>query len=239
MSASPFVTEDAARRAVIDACLRMNALGINHGKAGNVSVRWSRGAADGYLITPSAVPYESLTEDDIVWLPLGAPAPAPAAGELFESAPPPRRTPSTEWRMHRLLYERGDGPAAGAVVHAHSSHATTLACLPRVQQHGIPPFHYMIAVAGGHDIRCASYATFGSEELAAAIGPAIAGRNACLIANHGLLVCGATLDAALALAVEVEALARMYWQALQLGEPVLLPAAEMDRVLEKFRDYGR
>ncbi len=237
MSAPAFATEDAARRAVIEACLRMNALGINHGNAGNVSVRWSRAAADGYLITPSAVPYESLVEDDVVWLPLGAPS--VPAGELFEPAAPPRRTPSTEWRMHRLLYERSDEPAAGAVVHAHSSYATTLACLARVQQHGIPPFHYMIAMGGGHDIRCAPYATFGSEELAAAIGPAIAGRNACLLANHGLLACGATLDDALALAVEVEALARMYWQALQLGEPVLLPRAEMDRVLEKFRGYGR
>lgn len=232
-----FANENAARRAVIDTCRAMNASGVNHGKAGNVSVRWSRGGRDGFLVTPSGVAYDTLADDDIVWLPLGSDV--PAAGSLFAPAPAPARPPSTEWRMHRRLYERTDLPPPGAVVHTHSCYATTLACLPRVQQEGIPPFHYMIAVAGGHDLRCARYATFGTEELSANVAQAIAGRHACLIANHGVIATGDTVDAALALAVEIESLARMYWQALQLGEPVRLPPDEMDRVLAKFADYGR
>jgi L-fuculose-phosphate aldolase len=122
-------------------------------------------------------------------------------------------------------------------VHTHASHCTTLACLPAVQRGGIPAFHYMVAVAGGHDIRCAPYATFGTQQLSDHALAALAGRSACLLANHGMVAVGATLEAALATAVEVEALARMYWQALQLGEPVVLPDDEMARVLERFADY--
>ena len=121
------------------------------------------------------------------------------------------------------------------MVHCHSSFATSLACLRR----GIPAFHYEVAFAGGADIRCADYATFGTQELSDNALAALEGRKACLLANHGTLAFGPTLDAAFSLAEKVEALARMYWQALQVGEPVLLDAAEMERVLERFKDYGR
>ncbi len=141
--------------------------------------------------------------------------------------------PSSEWRFHRDIYAaRGD---AQAIVHTHAPFATTLACMHR----GIPPFHYMVAVAGGNDIRCAPYATFGTQELSDHAVAALAGRRACLLANHGMIAVGASLERALALAVEVETLAETYWRALQVGEPVLLPDAEMARVLEKFATYGQ
>jgi L-fuculose-phosphate aldolase len=120
-------------------------------------------------------------------------------------------------------------------VHAHPTYSTALACHAR----GIPAFHYMVAVAGGRDIRCAGYATFGSQELAERTVEALSQRRACLLAHHGLVALGDSPAAALALAVEVETLARQYWHALQLGEPPRLDDAEMDRVLVKFQDYGR
>lgn len=220
--------EDAARAAIVDACLRMNALGVNQGKAGNVSLRWDRGAAEGMLVTPSALAYERMGGDDIVWMALAADDGAPAVDGLHP--------PSSEWRIHRDLYLAR--PEAGAVVHAHPPFATTLACSARGQAGGIPAFHYMVAVAGGGDIRCAPYATFGTQELSAGALAALRGRRACLLANHGMLAFGASLESALALAVEVETLARMYWQVLQLGDPVILDEAQMLRVRERFGAYG-
>jgi L-fuculose-phosphate aldolase len=238
-------SENAARRSLIDCCLRMNALGINQGKSGNASVRWHRGGKDGYLITPSGLPYDETREDDIVWLALDADADRPgldAGDEVFPQTQreAPAAVASSEWQMHRAIYRARD---AGAVVHTHSPYATSLACLPRIQQHGVPAFHYMIAVAGGANIRCASYATFGTQALADLALAALADRRACLLANHGQIAFAAAgpgaLAAALALAVEVETLARMYWQALQIGEPAILDDAEMARVLQKFKTYGR
>ena len=235
--------ENAARRAIVDACLKMGALGLNPGRAGNVSLRWHRGGprGTGMLITPAAMPYDMMDADDIVWLPLDAVEPdaanASAAGEHAGAGMLPSRRPSSEWRMHRDLYRaRGD---AGAVVHVHSPAATALACLPRVQADGIPAFHYMVAVAGGSDIRCAAYATFGSAELSRLAVAALAGRRACLLANPGTVALAATLAGALELSVELESLARMYAQVLQLGEPVVLPADEMTRVLARFASYRR
>ena len=121
------------------------------------------------------------------------------------------------------------------MVHVHSTHATALSCLRR----GIPAFHYMVAVAGGHDVRCADYATFGTQALSDAMLRALEGRRACLLANHGQIACGPSVARALWLAGEVETLARQLSVATALGEPVILPAAEMDEVLERFRDYGR
>ena len=243
-----FASENAARRAIIDACLAMNSLGINQGKAGNASVRWHRGGQDGYLITPSGLPYQDTREDDIVWLALQADPEQPGpdvAADVFPDtrvdASPPRRalrspvSPSSEWRLHQVIYRSRD---AGAVIHTHSTYATSLACLPRVQQHGIAAFHYMIAVAGGADLRCAPYATFGSKSLADQALAALEGRRACLLANHGQIAFADSLAGALDLAVEVETLARMYWQALQIGEPVILDAAEMAVVIGKFKTYG-
>jgi L-fuculose-phosphate aldolase len=123
----------------------------------------------------------------------------------------------------------------GAIVHTHAPFATTLACLDR----GIPPFHYMVAVAGGADIRCAPYATFGTQQLSDHALAALEGRKACLLAHHGMIAVGGDLASALALAVEVETLAEMYWRALQIAEPALLPREEMDEVLRRFATYGQ
>ncbi|HEX7271841.1 MAG TPA: class II aldolase/adducin family protein [Casimicrobiaceae bacterium] len=210
------MTEMALRREIIATARKMNALGINRGKSGNVSAR----VTGGLLITPTGLEYDSTRPADIVAMTL--------AGKVRGA-----RLPSSEWRFHRDIYaSRRD---AGAIVHAHAAFATTLACLGR----GIPAFHYMIAVAGGRDIRCAPYATFGTQELSDHALRALRGRRACLLANHGMIAIGATLPAALALAVEIEALAEQYWRALQLGRPKLLSKAEMTRVLEKFRTYGQ
>jgi L-fuculose-phosphate aldolase len=206
--------EPALRARVIATARAMNAAGVNRGKAGNVSAR----LRDGFLITPSGLPYEDTEPADIVFV--------SHAGE-----PTGRCAPSSEWRIHRDVY--ATRAEVGAVVHAHAPFATTLACLDR----GIPPFHYMVAVAGGRDIRCASYATFGTQQLSDAVLAALTERRACLLAHHGMLALGATLDAALALAVDVEWLAETYWRALLVGPPTLLSDAEMDRVVAKFADY--
>ncbi|HUK11384.1 MAG TPA: class II aldolase/adducin family protein [Stellaceae bacterium] len=206
----------ALRADVIATARRMNALGINQGKSGNLSQR----IPGGFLVTPTGMDYDTLKPADIV--------PMDFAGR-HQGA----RLPSSEWRFHRdILRAR---PEAEAVIHTHAMFATTLACLGR----GIPSFHYMVAVAGGDDIRCAPYATFGTEELSRCALAALEGRKACLLANHGMIAVGPSLKAALALAVEVETLAAMYWRALQVGEPRLLDRAEMARVLEKFKAYGQ
>lgn len=205
------------RQALIAAAQRMNSLGLNQGKSGNLSLR----VRDGLLITPSGMHYDRLVPADIVFM--------TADGQV----PPGQRKPSSEWRFHvDILNAR---PEAGAIVHAHALHCTAIACLRRP----IPAFHYMVAVAGGDTIRCADYATFGTQDLSAAALAALDGRTACLLANHGMIALGATLDAALALAVEVETLAAMYGQALQIGDPVILLAEEMRIILDKFRTYGR
>ncbi|MBL8421049.1 MAG: class II aldolase/adducin family protein [Dechloromonas sp.] len=190
--------------------------GLNKGTSGNVSVRDS----DGFLITPTGLAYDTLTPDDI---PLMA----------LDGTHVGQRKPSSEWRFHRDLYAAR--PEVGAVLHAHSPFAISLACLRR----DIPPFHYMIARFGGDTVRCADYALFGSAELSTAAMQAMAGRNGCLLANHGLLVAGRDLDEALALAVELEELCEQYWRACQLGRPVLLTPEEMGAVLERFRTYGQ
>lgn len=230
---APARTENDARRALIDACVRMNAAGVNQGKAGNASLRWDRGGAPGLLITPSALAYEAMDADDVVWVSLET-VPGPG-GDVEPRAVDGRRPPSSEWRMHRDVY--ANRPEAGAVVHAHGPYAGTLACSARVQRDGIPAFHYMVAVAGGADIRCAPYATFGTAALSAAARAALDGRRACLLAQHGLVALAGTLEAALELAVEVESLARIYWQTLQVGEPALLDATAMARVHARFARY--
>ncbi len=228
-------TENEARQALIDACLRMAALGLNTGRAGNVSVRWHRGGprGAGMLITPAVMPCETMVIDDIAWLPLDIDDEAVAGGGVAGARPGLRA--SSEWRLHRDTYlARAE---VGAVVHAHSPVASALACVKLVQEHGIPAFHYMIAVAGGADIRCAPYRLFGTGALSEVAGAALAGRRACLLANHGIVALGATLERALEMAAEVESLAAMYAKVLQLGEPVVLSGDEMERVLERFRAY--
>jgi L-fuculose-phosphate aldolase len=211
------------REAVVATARAMNAIGINRGKSGNVSARWQDAAFDGFLVTPTGMPYGDLAATDIVALPIA---------DSADVARGPR-SPSSEWRFHRDIYRARTGTAA--IVHTHAPFATALACLRRA----IPAFHYMVAVAGGRDIRCAPYATFGTQELSDHAVAALADRTACLLANHGMIAIGASLPAALALAVEVETLAEMYWRALLAGEPVLLSDAQMDEVLERFRTYGQ
>lgn len=206
------------RQALLEAARELQRLAMNFGTAGNLSLR----SPDGMLITPSGVPYAELDEPDLVAMALD--------GSVAQADS--RRLPSSEWRFHAVVYTQV--PEAGAVVHAHSTFATTLACMGR----GIPAFHYEVALAGGKDIRCAPYATFGTAELAANAHEALRGRRACLLANHGLLAWGETLERAMSLAVKVEHLAQMYCQCLQLGQPQLLDDEEMARVVEKYRHYG-
>jgi L-fuculose-phosphate aldolase len=212
--------ERPLRESVIATALRMNAAGINRSRSGNVSARWRAGEFDGFLITPTGVAYDRLAADDIVAV-------------TNEGVASGRLAPSSEWRFHRGIYRAR--AEARAIVHTHSPFCTALACLGR----GIPPFHYMVAVAGGRDIRCAPYATFGTQELADAVTSALDGRRACLMANHGMIAFAGDLDRALELAVEVETLAETYWRALQVGEPRLLPDDEMERVIAKFATYGQ
>ena len=210
------MNELALRKQIIAVALQMNARGLNRGKSGNVSARFDAG----FLVTPTGMAYESTQPVDIVAMTKDGTALGP-------------RLPSSEWRFHRDIYAARR--EVGAIVHAHSPFATSIACLGR----DIPPFHYMIAVAGGKDIRCAAYATFGTQQLSDHALCALAGRKACLLANHGMIAVGASLTAALALAVEVEALAEQYWRALQIGTPNLLSDVEMEIVLEEFRSYGQ
>lgn len=208
--------ERAARQAVIDTCLEMNALGINQGTSGNVSVR----QGEGFLITPSGVPYDVMSPDSVVAMDLDG----GYSGDWL---------PSSEWRMHMDLYRAR--PEAGAVVHTHSTYATALSCL----RHDVPAFHYMIGVTGGASLRCADYATFGTQGLSDAMLKALEGRTACLLGNHGMIGFGPTLAKALWLAVEIEALCKQYFIACQAGEPVILDDAEMQTVLARFKTYGK
>jgi L-fuculose-phosphate aldolase len=204
------------RIAVIDACRALPRLRLSSGTSGNISVRRDERHC---FISPTGMAYEALQVEDIPLLQL--------QGRWFG-----RSRPSSEWRFHRDIYlSRSD---AGAIVHTHSPMATSLACTGR----GIPAFHYMIAVAGGVDIRCAAYNTFGTQELSDAALAALEGRKACLLANHGVIALGADISAALALAAEVENLAAQYCTALAIGAVQILDAQQMQRVLDKFRTYG-
>ncbi|KXU84490.1 fuculose phosphate aldolase [Paraburkholderia monticola] len=211
--------EAELRQQIVDTALEMERLGINQGTSGNVSVR----CRDGLLITPSGVPCAALTRDRIVWMPLDVREDDP----LFEAD-----RPSSEWRFHRdILRARAD---VDAVVHTHSNAATALA----IHGRGIPAHHYMVAAAGGNSIRCAQYATFGSQALSDHALEALRDRLACLLAHHGVIALGRDLARALWLANEVEVLAKQYLLACQLGEPPLLSDAQMDEVIEKFKGYG-
>jgi L-fuculose-phosphate aldolase len=205
------------RREVIRTAQRTLAAGLTHGTSGNVSAR----TPGGFYVTPTGVPYDVLEPPDIVELDM--------EGRVVRG----NRRPSSEWRIHRDVYAaRGE---VGAVVHVHPPFSTTVSCLRR----DLPPVHYMIAAAGGATVRCAAYATFGTEELSRAVLEALEGRLACLMANHGLIALGAELGAALKVAVEIEKVAELYWRAFAVGEPVILGDDEMGRVLERFKGYGR
>lgn len=210
------MTEQALRQELIDTAREMNASGINRGTSGNLSVR----LGDGFLVTPSGMPYSRLQPEALAWMDFDGHWQGPYA-------------PSSEWRFHRDILK--NRPEANAVMHTHATFATTLACLGME----VPAFHYMVAVAGGKDIRCAPYATFGTQELSDHALLALQDRKACLLANHGMIALEASLPRVLALTVEVEALCEQYWRALQIGNPNLLSDVEMDVILEKFKTYGQ
>jgi len=209
--------DQASRTALVSACRELARRGLTHGTSGNISLRRDQ---QHFFISPTGMAYEALEPDDV---PL-----VHTAGRWFG-----RRRPSSEWRFHRdILASRSE---VGAIVHTHSRYATALACVGR----GIPAFHYMIAVAGGNDVRCAPYFTFGTQQLSDAAIAALSGRRACLLANHGVIALGVNLAAALALAGEIENLAAQYCTTLAIGEPAVIDEPEMQRVLGKFRSYGQ
>lgn len=209
--------ELALRRAVIETARELNSRGINVNKSGNISARFR----DGFLITPTGVPYETLLPEDIVFI------------DLESGGSQGRRLPSSEWEMHAEVYRaRTD---AGAVVHCHSAYATALAC----QNMPIPAFHYMVAAAGGDSIDVVPYETFGTHALAVRAAESLRKKNACLLEHHGSLAIGKTLAKAIQLLAEVENLARQYCIVRSLGEPRLIPADEMAQVVQKFKTYGR
>ncbi|WP_457807931.1 class II aldolase/adducin family protein [Kushneria sp. EE4] len=210
------MNENDKRQMIVDHCLEMNRTGLNQGTSGNISLRHERGM----LISPSGVDYREMSADDIVFVDQqGQPH-----GEL---------NPSSEWRFHLAILDRYD--AFDAVVHSHPVHATALAMC----RQDIPAAHYMVAAAGGETVPCARYETFGTDALSEALLEALENRRACLMANHGMVACGATLGRAMWLAVEVETLARQYVIARSIGTPHILDRQEMTRVIDKFKDYGR
>ena len=208
--------DEDLRATLVAACRELTRRGLTYGTSGNISVRHK----DGFFISPTGTVYEELEAADVPSMRFD--------GHWFG-----RRRPSSEWRFHRdILRARGD---VGAIVHTHSHYATALACTGR----GIPAFHYMVAVTGDIEIRCAPYHTFGSQGLSDAALAAIGGSNACLLANHGVIALGVDVAAALTLAGEVENLAAQYCAALAVGDVRILDVAEMRRVVEKFRTYGK
>jgi L-fuculose-phosphate aldolase len=206
------------RAAIVRIAQAIDAAGFCPSKSGNVSAR----LGDGLLITPSGLPYAAMQPDDLIALSL--------EGEVRSGA----RKPSSEWPFHTAIYRaRAD---AQAIVHTHSPKATALSCARR----GIPAFHYMIALAGGPDIRCADYATFGTEALADHAVRGLEGRKAVLLANHGVIALGSTLEGAHTIAAEVENLAGQYLMLLSAGlKPVVLDEDEMERIGTKFAGYGK
>lgn len=208
-------TEFAVRQSIVDAARSLSGLGLNHGTSGNVSVRWE----NALLITPSGLPYEQMSADDIVHVAMDGSFDHPLV-------------PSSEWRIHRdILEARAD---VNAVVHAHPIHCTAFAICGME----IPAVHYMIAAAGGPTVRCSGYATFGTPELSELALEALEDRTCCLLANHGMIATGPGLSKAMWLAVELETLCRQYAVALQVGRPRVLPDDEIARNVEKFRTYG-
>ena len=210
------------RNQIIEYSIKLNSTNLSALRSGNISLRGKEDDKEGYLITPSGKKYETLKAEDIVFMGLNE--------ELRDTS---NQNPSSEWRFHRDIYL--NKKEAQAIVHAHSPHATA------VSSHGktIPPFHYMIALAGGEDIKCADYATFGTEELSNNVIKALEKRSACLMSNHGQVAFGKNLEDAFELAQEVENICHQYTIALKLGKPKILSFEEMKKVLEKAKNYKK
>ena len=211
------------RNQIIEYSLKLNSTNLSPLRSGNISIRTKEDEKDGYLITPSGKKYETLKPEDIVFMSLNEDAENEGSSNK----------PSSEWRFHRDIYL--NKKEAQAIVHAHSPHATA------VSSHGktIPPFHYMIALAGGEDIKCAEYATFGTEELSKNVINALRERSACLMSNHGQVAFGKNLEDAFELAQEIENICHQYTIALKLGKPKILSFEEMKKVLNKAKNYKK
>jgi len=212
------MTEQDLRREIVESARAMNAMGINQGTSGNISAR----IGDTMLITPSATPYDEMRPEQVAAMPI--------KGERGAWTGPLK--PSTEWRFHLDILQ--GRPDAGAVVHSHATFCTTLA----IARREIPACHYMMAAFGGTNVRCAPYATFGTAELAQHALVALEDRNACLLANHGMIVVGATLAKAMWLAVELETIAKQYYYSLMIGGPHILSDAEIADTARSFGSYG-
>lgn len=207
------------RQQLLEISRQLSRLGLNRGTSGNASIRVSNNGLAGFLITPSGMPVEQMTAEDMVWMD-------------FSANWVGRCQPSSEWRFHLdILQQKAE---VNAVIHTHSMFATTLSTFRR----DVPPFHYMIALAGGDSIRCAPYALFGSQLLSDHALAALYDRKACLLANHGMIAIGENMEKALQIAIEVETLCEQYVHALQIGEPHLLTHEEMQEVQKKFKGYG-
>jgi len=211
------MADNELRNEIITITRLFNETGMSVGTSGNLSAR----AREGFLITPTGVPYEDMTPDDIIEMNLNGKV---VSGKL---------KPSTEWPFHKAIYV--SRKAINAIVHVHSPYATGISCT----RQDIPAFHYMVALVGGDTVRCAKYATFGTEELSRSALAALKDRRACLLANHGMIALGEDIKSAYRLAEEVENLAMQYWISKQIGTPVLLDNAEMKVNKEKFKTYGK
>ena len=211
---------------VIKFAQKLNSTNLSPLRSGNVSLRVIQNNVEGFLLTPSGIKYETLKPEDIVFLALKEKY---DNLKMFNSS----LNPSSEWRFHQDIYLKKK--EAKAIVHAHSPHATA------VSAHGktIPAFHYMIALAGGDDIKCAEYGTFGTKELSQNIIKALEKRKACLMSNHGQITFGQNLKQAFELAEEVENICHQYINTIKLGEPKILSFAEMQKILEKIKNYKK
>ena len=214
------------KKEVIKYAQKLNSTNLSPLRSGNVSVRVIKDNIEGFYLTPSGKRYEDLVTDDIVFLSIKEEY---DNLKLFNSS----LNPSSEWRFHQDIYRKKK--EAKAIVHAHSPHATAVS----VHGKSIPAFHYMVALAGGDDIKCAEYATFGTTELSKNIINALEKRKACLMSNHGQVAFGTNLKQAFELAEEVENICHQYIIALKIGEPKILSSVEMNKILDKIKHYKK
>jgi len=208
------------RKEVIKYSIKLNTTNLSPLRSGNISVRSIENSVEGFLITPSGKKYDTLKEEDIVFV-------------SNDGNHDTNLKPSSEWRFHKDIYLKKSD--AKAIVHAHSPHASAVSA----HRKDIPAFHYMIALAGGDSIKCAKYATFGTQELSDNIIDALENRKACLMSNHGQVAFGENLESAFELAEELENICHQYINTIKLGDPKILSSSEMDVILEKVKNYKK
>jgi|TARA_Y100001970_G_scaffold276667_1_gene379703 L-fuculose-phosphate aldolase len=209
------------QKEVIEFAKKLNSTNLSPLRSGNISVRTTQNGKDGFYITPSGIKYQTLKEGDIVFV--------SSNGEYNKEG----LQPSSEWKFHKDIYLKKS--EAKAIVHAHSPHATAVSA----HNKDIPAFHYMIALAGGDNIKCAKYGTFGTQELSDNIIAALENRKACLMSNHGQVAFGDSLNSAFELAEELENICHQYINAIKLGKPKILSSSEMNLILEKVKNYKK